>query len=129
MSGRHRRVGLLVLVLHLGACATWRSTTVDSGPVVGSEDESRPRIEQVERTLAESGDPVVEHASLFRRASELICAPAGNCLSPDDGVRDLPAHIAAFEDRRISGQNKLFIAVLVVIGAFVVLAQLGCLSC
>ena len=61
---RYRPVAVLLLVLHLGACATWHPVTVGPRQFIEEEQPDRIRVWQDERATV-FRDPMIDRDTIF----------------------------------------------------------------
>ncbi len=70
---RYRPVALVLLVLHLGACTTWRPATVSPPQLIEEEEPGRVRITRTDGERVTIQDPEVRADSIiWRRRSGLF---------------------------------------------------------
>ena len=117
---RYRPVAALLLVLHLGACTTWRPVTVNPQQFIEEEQPDRIRVWQNERATV-LRDPVMD-----RDTQSLLGG-----VRPDGLFTTEPAEIALtditlIEARRPSNGRTITLAVgVAVVFSFVVVTLIS----
>ena len=88
--GRYRPVALLMLVLHLGSCTTWRPIAVSPQQFIEEEQPDRIGVWQEERAT-ELHLPVIEGDTITRSVSLLPFGAQGQDANRAGVIADLEA--------------------------------------
>jgi len=112
-----RGLALLLLVLHLTGCHTWRPVTVSPRQLIEEEQPERLRIRQADGKQLDIRDPRVERDSLTAmvRGRRGVPRPAGNgtrSVRYENVVRIALTDVTAVEARHLSVFRTVAVTVL-----------------
>ena len=112
-TSRYRPLALLLLVLHLGGCMTWRPIAVSPRQVIEEEQPSSVRVTQPDGILIVLHDPAIRNDSIVGTDEEGVVRQMGL----DDG---------AIAVRRVSGVKSVLLGIAIAPVLFIAVFLAAC---
>lgn len=127
MSGLgYRPLALLLLVLHLGACSSWRPTTVPPRQFIEEERPSRVRITTLDGNQVVLEVPTIVNDSIVFTTVEVVARDGFIGRGGETGRQSIAlAVVRAIEERRSNWGFIVAIPVIVVGVSALVIVLLG----
>ena len=127
---RHRPVALLLLVLHLGACTSWRPIPVSPREYIETEEPANIRITTSDGETAVVPRPTIANDSIQGNICELMVAEAGEqvCTETSETRRYALADVTDWQVRREGSARTLGIVVGLAILAAILVTSGECLG-